>query len=139
MSHLQFVDENILMGSPMVKEVTEFKKILDLFNLASGTVINQEKNSGFLFQHFPLYSTTSGHLAWLSNFVPSSQIFRSSPSVQISSRPILGAPSGQNGSQTLKLDSPVSFPTRSCPLDKVGSLDPPFVPFLSSSCPDEVH
>jgi hypothetical protein len=37
------------MGSPMVKEVKGFKSILDLFNSASGTVINQEKSQLFFF------------------------------------------------------------------------------------------
>jgi hypothetical protein len=49
LSHLQIVDDNILLGSPTVKEVTGFKSLLDLFNLASGTVINQEKYQFFFF------------------------------------------------------------------------------------------
>jgi hypothetical protein len=49
LSHLQFVDDNLLMGSPMVKEVSGFKSLLSLFNLASGTIINQEKSQLFFF------------------------------------------------------------------------------------------
>jgi hypothetical protein len=44
LSHLQFMDDNILMGFPTTKEVQYFKKKLDLFNMASSTVINQDKS-----------------------------------------------------------------------------------------------
>jgi hypothetical protein len=54
LSHLQFVDDNLLMGSPMVKEVKGFKSILDLFNSASSTVINQEKSQLFFFNTPPV-------------------------------------------------------------------------------------
>jgi hypothetical protein len=40
LSHLQFVDDMLLMGLPMVKEDLAFKRTLDLFNLALGTIIN---------------------------------------------------------------------------------------------------
>jgi hypothetical protein len=53
------------MGSPTVKEVTELKKNLDLFNLASGIVINQEKTQVFFFNTPPYIQR---HLATLLGF-----------------------------------------------------------------------
>jgi hypothetical protein len=41
------------MGYPTIKEVTSFKTILDLFNLASGIVINHEKTQIFFFNTPP--------------------------------------------------------------------------------------
>jgi hypothetical protein len=52
LSHLYFVDKNILMESSTIKEVKGFKSILDLFNSNYGNVINQEK-SHILFFNTP--------------------------------------------------------------------------------------
>jgi mannosylglycoprotein endo-beta-mannosidase len=49
LSHLQFVDDTFLMGLATVKEAQEFKKTLDLFNLALGTIINREKSQVLFF------------------------------------------------------------------------------------------
>jgi hypothetical protein len=40
MSHLHVVDDNILMGYPTVKEVVEFKTILDLFQRHLATFLS---------------------------------------------------------------------------------------------------
>jgi hypothetical protein len=74
----------LLMGLPTVKEAQEFKKTLDLFNLALGTIINQEKSQVFFF-NTPLGNPmTPDHPARISTFLPPIQIFRIPPPPQIS-------------------------------------------------------
>jgi hypothetical protein len=83
LSHLQFVDDNILMGLPTVKEVQEFKKILDLFNLASGMSLTRRNPRSFS-STLPKNPMTSGHPARISTLFPPNQIFRSPPPPQSS-------------------------------------------------------
>jgi hypothetical protein len=52
LSHLQFVDDMMLMGHPSTKEETYFKEILDTFLLAYGTLINQDKSLIFFFNTY---------------------------------------------------------------------------------------
>lgn len=47
MSHLQFLDDTLLMGLPMVREANDFKYALDTFMKALGTLINHSKSQMF--------------------------------------------------------------------------------------------
>lgn len=47
--HLQFVDDTMLQGTPTVKEVKAFKKILNDFALAAGTEVSLSKSKVFFF------------------------------------------------------------------------------------------
>lgn len=49
LSHNQFVDDNMIVRTPIVREITILHQILDVFSAASGTAINEEKYQLFLF------------------------------------------------------------------------------------------
>eukprot|EP00253_Pinus_taeda_P022541 PITA_22541 len=49
LTHQQFVDDIMLFGEPIVKEVKHLRKILDLFAEASGLEINRDKSCVFIF------------------------------------------------------------------------------------------
>jgi len=49
LSHQQFVDDTMLQGTPMVKEVQAFKKIMNDFGLAAGTEVSLSKSKIFYF------------------------------------------------------------------------------------------
>jgi hypothetical protein len=53
LSHLQFMDDTMLMGAPTVQEAKVFKAILETFMIASGALINQDKSQIF-FLNTPL-------------------------------------------------------------------------------------
>lgn len=48
-THQQFVDDTMLMGSPTVKEARTFSKVLRTFTEASGMEINLTKSKLFFF------------------------------------------------------------------------------------------
>jgi hypothetical protein len=48
-SHQQFVDENMLMASPTLKESLTIKQVLHDFSEASGMCVNEEKSNIFFF------------------------------------------------------------------------------------------
>eukprot|EP00253_Pinus_taeda_P021647 PITA_21647 len=49
LTHHQFVDDIMLFGEPIVKEVKHLKRILDLFAEALGLEINRDKSCVFIF------------------------------------------------------------------------------------------
>jgi hypothetical protein len=49
LSHNQFVDDNLMMGSPTVREALKINNILNDFCEASGTSINHDKSQIFFF------------------------------------------------------------------------------------------
>jgi hypothetical protein len=49
LSHSQFVDDTLLMGSPTAREATALKEILQLFSEASGLECNLDKSQIFFF------------------------------------------------------------------------------------------
>jgi hypothetical protein len=48
-THLQFFDDNLLMGVPTVKEARAIRCVLDIYKEASGTIINLSKSQFFFF------------------------------------------------------------------------------------------
>jgi hypothetical protein len=52
-THQQFVDDTLLHGTPMVKEVKAYKKILEDFGEASGAEINHSKSMIYFFNTNP--------------------------------------------------------------------------------------
>jgi hypothetical protein len=48
-THQQFIDDTLLHGTPMVKEVKDYKKILEYFREASGEEINHSKSMIYVF------------------------------------------------------------------------------------------
>ena len=48
-SHLQFVDDTVLMGMARVSEAINFRRALDIYLKASGQSINDGKSSIFFF------------------------------------------------------------------------------------------
>lgn len=52
-THQQFVDDNLLMGHPLVQDARSINNILSTFSKASGMTINLEKSEIFFF-HTPL-------------------------------------------------------------------------------------
>ncbi len=56
LTHQQFVDDTMLQGIPTVKEASNYKKILNLFSLASGMEVislNIKYFSSIPIFHFP--------------------------------------------------------------------------------------
>jgi hypothetical protein len=53
-SHSQFVDDTLLMGSPTVREALSIQEILQTFSEASGLDCNKEKSQIFFFNTPPL-------------------------------------------------------------------------------------
>ena len=49
LTHQQFVDDTMLQGLPTVQEASSYKKILNLFALASGMEVNLSKSKIFFF------------------------------------------------------------------------------------------
>jgi hypothetical protein len=47
MTHLHFVDENLLMGVPTIKEARAIRHMLDIYKEASSTIINLSKSHFF--------------------------------------------------------------------------------------------
>lgn len=48
-SHLQFVDDTLLMGRATINEVVNFRRALDIYCKASGQKINEDKSSIYFF------------------------------------------------------------------------------------------
>lgn len=46
-SHLQFVDDTALMGMATAREATSLRHLLDVYLVASGQIINEDKSSIF--------------------------------------------------------------------------------------------
>jgi len=46
-THLQFFDDNLLMGAPTIKEARSIKSMLNIYKEASGIVINLSKYQFF--------------------------------------------------------------------------------------------
>lgn len=49
LTHQQFVDDTMLQGIPIVKEVISYKQILNDFDMASGSELNDSKSKIFFF------------------------------------------------------------------------------------------
>eukprot|EP00253_Pinus_taeda_P004936 PITA_04936 len=68
----QFVDDTMLHGTPIVKEVVAFKNILDLFSKASGMEINHAKSTIFFFNtHLAIQKHLSNILGFRRGSLPS--------------------------------------------------------------------
>jgi hypothetical protein len=52
-SHSQFVDDTLLMGSPTAREANSLKGILQIFSDASGLECNKDKSHIFFFNTPP--------------------------------------------------------------------------------------
>eukprot|EP00253_Pinus_taeda_P006633 PITA_06633 len=64
-THQQFVDDIMLFGEPIVREVRNLKRVLDLFAEASGMEINKDKSCTFIFN---TVETVKRHLTRLLGF-----------------------------------------------------------------------
>lgn len=71
-THQQFVDDTMLHGSPTVKEALGYKRILNLFNEASGMEINLSKSTIFFFNtHLAVQKNLSIVLGFRRGNLPS--------------------------------------------------------------------
>jgi hypothetical protein len=61
-SHSQFVDDTMLMGTPIATEAQKLNHILFYFSEASGTYVNIEKSRDFFF-NTPL--SIQNHISYL--------------------------------------------------------------------------
>jgi hypothetical protein len=52
-THQKFVDDNLLHGTPMVKEANNFTRILEDFRESSGAEINHSKSMIYFFNTIP--------------------------------------------------------------------------------------
>jgi len=76
-SHSQFVDDTMLLNTPMTKEVVQLQTILSYFSEASGTTFNLDKSH--LFQHSFSYSKTHLPPPRHPMLLPSVQLSRFTP------------------------------------------------------------
>ena len=61
-THQQFLDDNMLMGYPLIQEDLSFNSIMDMFSLASGTTINVGKSRIFFFNTPALTQRNISHI-----------------------------------------------------------------------------
>jgi exonuclease III len=71
-SHSQFVDDTLLMGSPTAREANSLKEILQLFSDASGLECNKDKSQIFFFNTpLPIQLHISAILGFKRSSLPS--------------------------------------------------------------------
>lgn len=71
LTHLQFVDDTMLQGIPIVKEVKAFKQILYEFALATGTEVSLAKSNIFFNTNISIQRNLSGILGFQIDSLPS--------------------------------------------------------------------
>jgi hypothetical protein len=70
-SHSQFVDDTLLMGSPTAREANSLKEILQVFSAASGLECNKDKSQIFFFNTPPPpRSSVTSRRSWVSTEAP---------------------------------------------------------------------
>jgi hypothetical protein len=90
-SHSQFVDDTLMMGSPTVKEAHSFLSILQTFSEASGLDFNKDKSQIFFFNTSCSNPEQYLYHPWVHQKLPSIQIPWHSPARQCPQKHLLGA------------------------------------------------
>jgi hypothetical protein len=87
-SHNQFVDDTLLMNTPIAQEATKLNSILTNFTEASGMALNLDKSQLYFF-NTPMAIQNHIHEFWVSLRAPFRTIIKSFPSQE---RPLVISP-----------------------------------------------